>query len=122
MAAHGRAGRRLRDTGRQGADARGGPYQVAHGLHEVPVADLADLYESDQNGEFHSDVANPHGRVDHSRGQHHLAGGGAGAGCPPRLPHGASAASTAASKDGQERDGLRLESRAWLVARHPPRC
>lgn len=112
----------LRAGGRAGGWARtaGGPYQVEHGLHDVPVADLADLYESDQNGEFHPDVADRHRRVDHPRRQHHRAG--AGAGRPPRLPHGASAASTAAGPDGQERDGLRLEPRARLVARHPPRC
>lgn len=123
MAERGRPGRRLRDTGRQGADTRGGvggcgsPYQVEHRLHDVPVADLADLYESDQNGEFHTDVADRHRRVDHPRRQHHRAG--ARAGRPPRFAHGAS---TAAGPDGQERDGLRLEPRARLVARHPPRC
>lgn len=102
------------------------PYQVEHRLHDVPVADLSDLYESNQHCEFHPDVADRHRRVNHPRGQHH----GAGAGRPPQLSHRASpAAATAAAPaasasgpDGDEPHGLRLEprARARLLARHLP--
>lgn len=104
------------------------PYQVEHRLHDVPVADLSDLYESNQHCEFHPDVADRHRRVNHPRGQHHRAG----AGRPPQLPHpaapaAAAAAATAAAPaasasgpDGEEPHGLRLEPRARLLARHLP--
>lgn len=107
--------------------ARLSPYQVEHRLHDVPVADLSDLYESNQHCEFHPDVADRHRRVNHPRGQHHRAG----AGRPPQLSHPAApaataaaapAASAAAGPDGDEPHGLRLESRARarFLARHLP--
>lgn len=120
-----RARRRLglRGAGGRTAGARGrqrggeaAAYQVQHRLHDVPVADLADLDESDEDGEFHPDVADRHRRVNHPRGEHH----GAGA-RRPQLPHhgdAASAAASAAGPDGDESRGLRLRPRRRLLARH----
>lgn len=119
--APGREGRRGPRGRGGGQRARRAPYQVQHSLHDVPVADLADLYESDQHCEFHPDVADRHRRVDHTRGQHHRAGAAAGAraGRPPRLSHPAAPAS---GPDSEEPRGLRLEprARARLLARHAP--
>lgn len=68
-------------------------YQVQHGLHDVPVADLPDLNESDQHGKFHAYVADGHGRINHPGGQHDRAG----ARCPQLPHHGRRGAATAAA-------------------------
>lgn len=75
------------------------PYQVQHGLHDVPVADLPDLNESDQHGKFHADVADGHGRINHPGGQHDRAG----ARCP-QLPHHGRRGATAAASSSSSSD------------------
>lgn len=112
---------------RRGVTGAGCPaaYQVQHRLHDVPVADLPDLDESDEDGEFHPDITDRHRRVNHPRGEHD----GPGA-RRPQLPHhrdaaataaaSAAAASSTAGPDGDESRGLRVRPRHRLLARHLP--
>lgn len=41
------------------------PYQVEHSLHDISVANLPHLDQSDQNREFHLDIPDGHLRVDY---------------------------------------------------------
>lgn len=41
------------------------PYQVEHSLHDISVANLPHLDQSDQNCEFHLDIPDGNLRVDH---------------------------------------------------------
>lgn len=120
----GSAGRRwaARAGARRGVTGAGCPaaYQVQHRLHDVPVADLPNLDESDEDGEFHPDIADRHRRVNHPRGEHH----GPGA-RRPQLPHhrdtaAAAASASTAGPDGDESRGLRVRPRHRLLARHLP--
>ena len=61
-------------------------HQVQHRLHDVPVANLPDLDQAHQHGEFHLDIPDRDGGVDHPGREDHRAGwrhhpfpGGAGA-------------------------------------------
>lgn len=114
------AGRWPGPSARRGVTGAGCPdaYQVQHRLHDVPVADLPDLDESDENGEFHPDIADRHRRVNHPRGQHY----GPGA-RRSQLPHhrdaaAATSTSSTAGPDGDESRGLRVRPRHRLFARH----
>lgn len=61
-------------------------HQVQHCLHDVPVANLPDLDQAHQHGEFHLDIPDRDSGVDHPGREDHRAGcrhhsfpGGAGA-------------------------------------------
>lgn len=61
-------------------------HQVQHRLHDVPVANLPDLNQAHQHGEFHLDIPYRNSGVDHPGRENHRAGcrhhpfpGGAGA-------------------------------------------